>query len=140
MMVWTESDFKVMKVGTIEDFLNVQVAVFYSKGARQMTNIYKDAGERIFLIRNMRGYTRDALAEMAEITPKFLYEIETGKKGFSGHVLYNLCRALDVDSDYILTGKQGTVYDDRLVRTLELFEKGSTEKIVNVLKAIYDMM
>ena len=105
-----------------------------------MTNIYKDAGERIFLMRNMRGYTRDTLAEMADITPKFLYEIETGKKGFSGCVLYNLCKALDVDSDYILTGKQGTVYDDRLVHTLELFQKDSTEKIVNVLKAIYDMM
>lgn len=105
-----------------------------------MMNIYKAAGERIFLVRNMRGYTRDALAEMADITPKFLYEIETGKKGFSGVVLYNLCKALDVDSDYILTGKEGMVYDNRLISTLELFEKSSTEKIVNVLRAIYEMM
>ena len=56
-----------------------------------MTNVYKESGERILLVRVMRGYTRETLAEMASISPKFLYEIETGKKGFSAIVLYNIC-------------------------------------------------
>ena len=45
-----------------------------------MKNLYKEVGERIYLTRVMRGYTRDTLAELASISPKFLYEIEIGKK------------------------------------------------------------
>lgn len=56
-----------------------------------MITLYKEAGERILLVRIMRGYTRETLAERAAISPKFLYEIETGRKGFSAAVLFNLC-------------------------------------------------
>ena len=105
-----------------------------------MINIYKNAGERILLTRVMRGYTREALAELAEISPKFLYEIETGKKGFSAQVLHNLCKSLSVNCDYILTGKQEVSYDQKLVMVLELFSKEKTEQISNILKEIYELI
>lgn len=35
-----------------------------------MKDIYKEAGERIMLTRIMRGYTREALAELADISTK----------------------------------------------------------------------
>ena len=105
-----------------------------------MINIYKNAGERILLTRVMRGYTRESLAELAEISSKFLYEIETGKKGFSAQVLHNLCKALHVDSDYILTGKQEVTYDQELVTVLEMFEKDKTEKLTGLSKQIYELM
>lgn len=105
-----------------------------------MINIYKNAGERILLTRVMRGYTRETLAELAEISPKFLYEIETGKKGFSAQVLHNLCKSLKVDSDYILTGKQVGTYDQNLIGVLELFERDKTEQLTNILKEIYELM
>lgn len=47
-----------------------------------MNNIYKKAGGRIYLMRIMRGYMRENLAELANVLAKFLYEIETGKKDF----------------------------------------------------------
>lgn len=105
-----------------------------------MINVYKKAGERIFLTRSMRGYTRETLAELAEISTKFLYEIETGRKGFSALVLYNLCNALDVDCDYIMTGKQKITYDKNLVMILELFDKDKTEQIFRILKDIYALL
>lgn len=105
-----------------------------------MRNLYKDAGERVLLTRVMRGYTRESLAELADISPKFLYEIETGKKGFSALVLYNLCNALKVDCDYILTGKKEATYDKGLISILELFEKDKTEQITNILKGIYELI
>ena len=49
--------------------------------------------------------TREALAELADISTSFLYEIETGKKSFSAYTLKNLSRALNVEADYILLGK-----------------------------------
>ena len=105
-----------------------------------MINIYKEAGKRIFLTRVMRGHTRESLAERAEISPKFLYEIETGKKGFSAQVLYNICVALDVDSDYILTGKQEVTYDQNLINVLEMFRKEKMNQIGEILKEIYKLM
>ncbi len=53
-------------------------------------------GKRIMTMRLHRHYTREYLAEIADISPKFLYEIEVGKKGCSSYVLYMLARALDV--------------------------------------------
>lgn len=114
--------------------------IFFIRGAIQMINIYKEAGERILLTRVMRGYTRERLAELAEISPKFLYEIETGRKGFSALVLHNLCKALKVDCDYILTGKQELLYDKKLVGVLELFAKDKTEKIACILKEIHELL
>jgi len=70
----------------------------------QMMNFYIEAGKRIHSERIMRGYTRKYLAEQASISPKFLYEIENGRKGFSAQVLYNLCNTLQVDCNYILSG------------------------------------
>lgn len=105
-----------------------------------MKTVYKESGERILLVRVMRGYTRETLAEMASISPKFLYEIETGKKGFSAIVLYNICKALKVDCDYILTGKQKGNYDQKLVEVLQLFNQSQTECISMILKQIYELL
>lgn len=50
-------------------------------------------------------YTREAFAEIVGISTKFLYEIETGKKGFSANTLYKIATSLGVSCDYIITGK-----------------------------------
>ncbi len=42
----------------------------------------KKVGNRIRELREMHNYTREGMAEMVEISPKFLYEIESGKKDF----------------------------------------------------------
>lgn len=61
-------------------------------------------GERVMLLRKKRGYTREGLSESAEISAKFLYEIETDKKGFSAYTLVKLAQVLEVSTDYIMTG------------------------------------
>lgn len=80
------------------------------------------------------------LAETATIIPKFLYEIETGKKGFLGIVLYNMCQALKVECDYILTGREKTQYDKKQMDVLQLFIQSQTEHISAILKHIYDLI
>ena len=105
-----------------------------------MEELYKKSGERIQIMRNMRGYTREELAELAGISPKFLYEVESGKKGFSAAVLYHICKALDVDCDYILTGESEKEYDKELIDVLELFEKDKSNHLVNILREIHAIM
>ena len=72
-----------------------------------VSSVYVKAGERIHELRVTKGYTRDYLANKTNLSTKFLYEIETGKKGFTAEVLYRLSDALDVKCDYILVGKSG---------------------------------
>lgn len=105
-----------------------------------MMELNKRIGERVYLARVMRGYTRECLAESANISPKFLYEIETGKKGFSVSVLYRLCMALEVDCNAILTGKMKVEYDNKLLKTIQLFNDEQTEQISNILEEIGDLL
>lgn len=44
---------------------------------------YSEIGFRIMQLRNQQNISRERLADMANISQKFLYEIEFGKKGFS---------------------------------------------------------
>ena len=57
---------------------------------------YMHSSEKIKGLRIHQGYTVEQLAEEANISTKFLYEIEAGRKGFSANVLYKISKALNV--------------------------------------------
>lgn len=69
--------------------------------------IYMEAGIRIQCLREQYGLTREEMGEIVGITGKCIYEIETGRKGFSASVLLKIAVAFGVDCDYIMTGKKG---------------------------------
>lgn len=69
-----------------------------------MTNI--QAGQRIRELREIYKYTRESFAEKVDISVKFLYEIETGKKGFSAEILCRISEALSISCDYIMYGQE----------------------------------
>ena len=62
-------------------------------------------GERIRLLREELGFSRDDLAKILGITSRHLAGIETGNKGLSLEVFYNLKNELNSSADYILDGK-----------------------------------
>ena len=64
----------------------------------------KNVGKRINENRKLLRLSREKFSEMIDISPQFLAEIETGKKGMSTVTLLKICRGLGVSSDYILTG------------------------------------
>ncbi len=61
-------------------------------------------GKRIRLLRESQGKTRDVLSEEADISPHFLFEIETGQKSMTSNTIINLAKALNVTTDFILLG------------------------------------
>lgn len=63
-------------------------------------------GERIKKQRLLNGYSREKLAEMADITPRFCYDLELGLKHMSVNTLCKLSDALHVSVDYMLYGSQ----------------------------------
>jgi transcriptional regulator with XRE-family HTH domain len=102
--------------------------------------IHTVVGSRIKYLRETNNYTREAFAEMVGISSKFLYEIETGKKGFSIDTLYNISQILGVSCDYILTGY--THYpkcDPRIVNVIESFDAKQQERVKDILQLIYNL-
>ena len=97
----------------------------------------KKVGERIAYLRVANHYTREVLAELIGISPKFLYEIETGKKGFSADTLYKISMTLGVSSDYILTGRvRGEGINQGIV---ELFDESQLRRTEDILQLIHDI-
>lgn len=101
---------------------------------------YEEIGNRIKYLRKMNHYTREALAEKIDISSKFLYEIEKGKKGFSADILSRLSKAFSVSCDFILFGEdienKGT---DKVVGVLSQFDNGQIGQIVDIIQRIYDL-
>lgn len=57
---------------------------------------------RIRELRRQRGISASKLAEMLHITPKHLYDLETGKRRLHEDVLTQLAQIFNVSIDYLL--------------------------------------
>lgn len=102
-----------------------------------MSMLYKNAGARIRLLRKEQRMTRDELSEKCNVTSKFLYEIEVGKKGFSAETLYDISKALGVSCDYILTGEKLEVENKERLTNLHLFERKDIDCVNDILRLLY---
>lgn len=65
-----------------------------------------EIGGRIRRCREALGYSRETLAEKADLANSFIGTIELGTGSFTAESLIKLCRALNVSADYILFGKE----------------------------------
>ncbi len=67
-----------------------------------MNEINKTLGERVKVLRKNLNMTREKLAEKADVSPRFLADVESGKVGVSVTTLKLLCIALSTTADYLL--------------------------------------
>lgn len=104
-------------------------------------SMYKEIGKRIYNLRSEHQYTRAYLASQVHISPKFLYEIENGRKGFTVQVLTNLATIFGISCDYLIRGKVSGTSDpnSKIYKTLELFDNEEQDKIATVLRAVYSV-
>ena len=72
----------------------------------------KEIGTRIRQIREFSNYTRENLAEKANISVQFLADIETGRKSMTVKTLKNISESLSISSDYILFGSNSSFPSD----------------------------
>lgn len=100
---------------------------------------YKDIGLRVRSLREANDYTRDAFAEKIDISTKFLYEIEMGKKGFSVEILYKISKALCVSNDYLLTGNEIQKVPEKIVDILEGFTPNQLSRVHVILKTMQEL-
>ena len=77
--------------------------------------------------------TREDLAEKAEISTKFLYEIEGGKKGLSAESIYKISKALSISSDYLLTGEGKNKYSE-----FDNLSQKQLKRLEKIVKLMYE--
>ena len=101
-----------------------------------------EIGKRIKILREANGFTREELAEKTEISSKFLYEVEKGRKGLSADTLLKISRTLSCSCDYIMTGVlfESTQADQgvRLLNSFEERDKKYAVKLLSVMKEMCD--
>lgn len=100
----------------------------------------EEIGNRIKTLRESRGFTREELAEKAEISSKFLYEVEKGRKGLSADTLLKISRTLSCSCDYILTGETFEREEDgQLMQLLQRFTDRDKVYAVKLLTLMQEM-
>ena len=83
-----------------------------------------EIGARTKASRKSIGISQEKLAEMIDVSPHYIYEIERGMKAVSLEKLVNLSKALQLSTDYILFGGQ----TDDTVTLTEQLDKMSEEQ------------
>lgn len=100
-----------------------------------MSNIdFLEIGERIKKQRLLLGYSRETLAEMVDITPRFCYDLELGLKKMSLKTLCRLSEALCLSTDYILFGdtkEEGFASIISIIKTCPNDKRNHLEQIIS---------
>lgn len=99
-----------------------------------------EIGDRIRVLRCSKHMTREQLAEKVEITGKFVYDIEMGKKGFSTQVLKGVAEALGVSCDYIVYGENSYQnIGDEISKLLMRMDNRQLEIAYNILANVCEL-
>lgn len=78
---------------------------------REKKALNVDIGERIKAARTSANVTQERLAEMIDVSPQYVSDLERGVVGLSVATLRSICAQLGVSSDSILFQAENTEYD-----------------------------
>lgn len=94
-------------------------------------------GERIRTMRETNRFTREQLAEKANISTQFLYDIENGAKSMTVPTIINIATALHVSTDYLLLGNNKNIpVDTSIIAQLQTLSENQ-QKIAGELLSCF---
>ncbi len=94
----------------------------------------EEAGKRIMERRKKLGLTQEQLAERSEVTTQFVSYAESGKRAMRAENLMKIAAALEVSTDYLLTGD--IIDKDKLLLSEKLGKLNPKE--VRLIESIID--
>ncbi len=95
---------------------------------------WENVGKRIRKQRELLGYTREALAEKLDITPKFCSDIELGLKGMSIPTLCRISEVLGLSTDYILFGALDDDGTDSMTEMVKRCPDNKKQYLENIIR------
>lgn len=66
-------------------------------------HLRKNIGKKIKLARSKTNYTQEALAEKLSLSPRYISQLERGIAFGSATTIVNLCKALNISSDFLFS-------------------------------------
>ncbi|MBQ8781903.1 MAG: helix-turn-helix transcriptional regulator [Oscillospiraceae bacterium] len=100
-----------------------------------MENFNAEVGARITELRKNRGYTREKLAELADISVQFLADIEKGRKSMTISTLKKIAAALLVTTDRIVNGTVPSGGNDEILSILDTLSEKNKKQAEKILTA-----
>lgn len=103
-----------------------------------------ELGHRIKQCRKMQKLTQERLAELVNVSPHYIYEIEKGLKTMSLSTLADIASVLNVSTDYLLFGAHGAFLTstaehmpfDRLNQLLQYLSPQQRDNIADILSVL----
>jgi transcriptional regulator with XRE-family HTH domain len=103
--------------------------------------VRRQVGQRIRELREIQHYTREGFAAKIEMSTKYLYEIEAGRKGVSAEILSKIAVALSVSTDYILFGiDSGNQSTEKVLTVLEGMDVQQKAKIHEFIVTVDELL
>ncbi len=94
----------------------------------------EEVGKRVMERRKQLGLTQEQLAERSEVTTQFVSYAESGKRAMRAENLMKIAAALEVSTDYLLTGD--IIDKDKLLLSEKLGRLNPKE--VRLIESIID--
>ena len=70
-----------------------------------MKDLLIQMGQRLSSRRKQLGLSQERLAELVDVSSQMISSAELGKKAMRPENIVRICAALDISTDYLLTGK-----------------------------------
>lgn len=97
-------------------------------------SLNKTIGRRVRELREYNSFTRENLAEYADISVQFLADIESGRKSMTTTVLYKISRSLHASADYLIFGNTSSPRTDSIQLMLDSISSNEREIAEHILQ------
>ena len=116
-------------------YINFSLGYTITKDVILMNELNIEVGTRITELRKQRGYTREKLSELADVSVQFLADIEKGRKSMTVATLKRIAAALLVPTDYIVNGTTGNSDNDGIVSIINTLSDQNKKRVEKILTA-----
>ena len=101
---------------------------------------YKAIGQRIKIARIKKGITQEAVADLIDITPAHMSNVETGKTKVSLPTLIEIANALSVSVDVLLCDNVQNIFKGEAKEIFEDCDEYEIRFLVDLLKCAKSAM
>ena len=98
-----------------------------------MNELLAGIGHRISSARKSKKMTQEALAELADVSYQTIFSAELGKKALRPENIIKISQALQVSTDYLLTGNRNTSDYITLDSKLATVDSAKYDRIMRVV-------
>lgn len=103
---------------------------------KEKNELAVEIGRRIATRRNQLGLTQAQAAELAGLTQQFFASVETGLKNIRAESIIKVSKALNISTDYLLTGMVTNFERHELIGLLETLDETRFFEMENIIRDV----